>query len=189
MYDRPVCATTTRLSKIKAEDKAVVGLNLATHLYEFIREIRGRVSQYAEFFSQTKAYLQKQKTAHPEAQAYLAELEAIVDEAPPKSREIFAAPLTDVETKIAAMKKLLAEGKTDGFDCGKLDVRGVAGSQDDLCRRYNRLVLRLMQTASARAVDSPEKAAIAKAIFDQSRQILRQPTRWEARRTLYFFEP
>ena len=41
MYDRPVCATTTRLSKIKQEEKATVGVNLATHLYEFIREIRG----------------------------------------------------------------------------------------------------------------------------------------------------
>ena len=40
MYDRPVCATTTRLTKIKQGDKATQGVNLATHLYEFIREIR-----------------------------------------------------------------------------------------------------------------------------------------------------
>ena len=54
MYDRPVCATTTRLGKIKQDEKASVGVNLATHLYEFIREIRGRVDQYAAFFNQTK---------------------------------------------------------------------------------------------------------------------------------------
>ena len=57
MYDRPVCATTTRLSKIKQDDKATVGMNLATHLYEFIREIRGRVDQYAAFFEEMRAYL------------------------------------------------------------------------------------------------------------------------------------
>ena len=32
MYDRPVCATTTRLSKIKKVEKPTVGINLATHL-------------------------------------------------------------------------------------------------------------------------------------------------------------
>ena len=45
MYDRPVCATTTHLGGIKQKDKATVGINLATHLYEFIREIRGRLTR------------------------------------------------------------------------------------------------------------------------------------------------
>ena len=36
---------------------------------------------------------------------------------------------------------------------------------------------------------SPQKAVIAKHIWDESRVMLRQPTRWESRRTLYFFEP
>jgi hypothetical protein len=87
------------------------------------------------------------------------------------------------------MKKLLVEGKTDGFDCGNLDVRGAAGAQDDLCRRYNRMVMRLAQTAALKCGDSPGKAVIAKHLWDQSRKVLRQPTRWESRRTLYFFEP
>jgi hypothetical protein len=85
--------------------------------------------------------------------------------------------------------KVVEQGKGDGFDCGNLDVRGPAGEQDDLCRRYNRLTLLLMQTAALKCDDSQEKAAIAKHIWDQSRAVLRQPTRWEPRRTLYFFEP
>ena len=87
------------------------------------------------------------------------------------------------------MKKLLLEGKGDGFECGNLDVRGPAGSQDDLCRHYNRLVMRLAQTAALKCGDSPRKAVIAKHVWDQSRAVLRQPSRWESRRTLYFFEP
>ena len=189
MYDRPVCATTTRLSSIKKEEKATVGVNLATHLYEFIREIRGRVDQYAAFFDQMKRYLEAEGKAHPESNAYLAELEAIVTEVQSKAKEIYATPLPTVETKIEAMKKLLREGKGDGFDCGALDVRGTAGAQDDLCRRYNRLVLRLSQTAALKCGPSPERAVIAKKIWEQSRPVLRQPTRWEPRRTLYFFEP
>lgn len=189
MYDRPVCATTTRLSKIKKDEKATVGINLATHLYEFIREIRGRVDQYAAFFAQMKDYLAKEKTANPELKSYLAEMEVLLDEAQSKNKEVFDTPLASVKTKIDSMKKLLQEGKGDGFDCGKLDVRGPAGAQDDLCRRHNRLVLRLMQTAALHCADSPEKAVIAKHIFDQARLILRQPTRWEPRRTLYFSEP
>jgi hypothetical protein len=94
-----------------------------------------------------------------------------------------------VEKRIETMKQLLQEGNGDGFECGGLDVRGPAGAQDDLCRRCNRLVMRLFQTAALKCGDSPGKAAIAKHIWDESRQVLRQPTRWESRRTLYFFEP
>jgi hypothetical protein len=189
MYDRPVCATTTRLSRIKQADKKTMGLNLATHLYEFIREIRGRVDQYAAFFEQMNVYLDGQQKAHPDWQPYFAELQALVVEAQSKTPAIYATPLPAVEKKIEAMKKLLQEGNGDGFDCGSLDVRGPAGAQDDLCRRYNRQVMRLIQTAALKCGDSPEQAAIAKHIWDESRKVLRQPTRWESRRTLYFFEP
>jgi hypothetical protein len=113
----------------------------------------------------------------------------VVGEAQSKSREIYETPLPSVQKKTDAMKKLLEEGKGDGFDCGDLDVRDTAGSQDDLCRHYNRLVMRLAQTAASKCGDSPQKAVIAKHIWDQSRAVLRQPTRWESRRTLYFFEP
>jgi hypothetical protein len=189
MYDRPVCATTTRLSKIKQGEKATVGVNLATHLYEFIREIRGRVDQYGAFFAQVKGYLESQAKVHPELRDYTTELEGLVSNAQSKSEEIYATPLPAVEKKTEAMKKVLLEGKSDGFDCGDLDVRGPAGAQDDLCRRYNRLVTRLMQAAALKCGDSPQKAVIAKYIWDQSRAVLQQPTRWESRRTLYFFEP
>jgi hypothetical protein len=94
-----------------------------------------------------------------------------------------------VEAKTDGMKKLLVAGQGDGFDCGNLDVRDTAGEQDDLCRHYNRLVLRLSQTAALKCGDSPEKALIAQHLWEQSRMILRQPVRWEPRRTLYFFEP
>jgi hypothetical protein len=189
MYDRPVCATTTRLSHIKQQDKATVGVNLATHLYEFIREIRARVDQYAAFFDQTRSYLATARKDHPELADYLGGLEKMVSEAQSKTQEIYATPLPDVQKKIDAMKELLKEGQGDGFDCSSLDVRGTAGAQDDLCRRYNRLVLRLTQTAGLNCGDSREKAIIAKEIWDRSRQVLRRPTRWEPRRTLYFFEP
>jgi hypothetical protein len=189
MYDRPVCATTSRLSKIKQDEKPTVGVNLATHLYEFIRGIRGRVDQYAAFFSETKDYLAAQKIARPDAAPYIAELEALVTEAQSKTKKVYETPLPAVQTKIDSMKTLLEAGKGDGFDCGNLDVRGPAGEQDDLCRHYNRLVLQLEQTAAMHCGDSPAKAVIAKYIWDRSRGVLREPTRWESRRTLYFFEP
>jgi hypothetical protein len=50
-------------------------------------------------------------------------------------------------------------------------------------------VLRLAQTAALNCGDSPEKAVIAQHIWEQARLIMRRPVRWEARRTLYFFEP
>ena len=87
-----------------------MGLNLATHLYEFIREIRGRIDQYAAFFEQTKGYLDGQQKAHPEWQPFFAELQAMVVEAQSKTRQIYATPLPVVEKKIEAMKKLLTRG-------------------------------------------------------------------------------
>jgi hypothetical protein len=189
MYDRPVCATTTRLTGIKENEKATLGLSLATHLYEFIREIRGRLDQYGAFFGQTQDYLASQKKAQPELKDYLEEMETMVADAQAKSKEIYATPLAAVQTKTDSIKKLLLEKEGDGFDFGNLDCRNTAGSQDDLCRHYNRLVLRLAQTAALNCGDSPQKAVIAKHIWDESRAMLRQPTRWESRRTLYFFEP
>ncbi|HTL17286.1 MAG TPA: carbohydrate binding domain-containing protein, partial [Patescibacteria group bacterium] len=189
MYDRPVCATTTRLSKIKREEKPTVGVNLATHLYEFIRGIRGRVDQYGTFFEHVSGYLQDQKSQHPDMTDFVAELQTMISEAKAKSKEVYATPLPAVERKIETMKNRIREGQTNGFDCAELDVRSPAGAQDDLCRRYNRLVMRLTQTAALKCGDSAEKAAVANYIWEQSRAILREPTRWEPRRTLYFFEP
>gem|GEM_PF-1111610 len=189
MYDRPVCATTTRLTKIKQEDKATVGVNLATHLYEFIREIRGRLDQYGVFFAQMHDYLEAEKKAQPELTDYLAELEKMVTDAKSRSKPIYATFLPAVQEKTEDIKKLLLEGTNDGFDFGKLDCRPTAGSQDDLCRHYNRFVMRLVQTAAQKCGDSSQKAAIARHIWDESRVILREPTRWESRRTLCFIEP
>lgn len=189
IFDRPVCATTTRLSQIKQGEKATVGVDLATHLYEFIREIRARVDQYTAFFAQMKDYFASEEKAHPETREYLAGLQKMVEEAQANSREIYATPLSAVETKIDAMKTELRAGQGDGYNCGNLDVRSPAGAQDDLCRRYNRCVLKLTQSAAWNCGDSPEKAAIALHVWEQSRQVLRRPTRWEPRRTLYFFEP
>jgi hypothetical protein len=189
MYDRPVCATTTRLSGIRQNEKSTVGVNLATHLYEFVREIRGRIDQYVTFFDGMGSYLDGQDKAHPELHDYISELQSLVSEGKSTSAEIYATPLSAVREKSEAMKTLLVAGQGDGFDCGNLDLRGVAGDQDDLCRHYNRLVLRLSQTAALKCGDSPDKAVIAKHVWDQSRLIVRQPVRWEARRTLYFFEP
>ncbi len=189
MYDRPVCATTTRLAHIKQADKATVGMNLATHLYEFIRGIRGRVDQYAAFFAQMKDYLESEQAAHPELAAYVAGLEPLVAEGQAKLAEIYATPLSVARDRVEGIKKRLAAGQGDGFDCGELDVRGIAGAQDDLCRRYNRLVLRLVQTAAFTCGDSAARAALATQIWNQARAVLRRPTRWESRRTLYFFEP
>jgi hypothetical protein len=189
MYDRPVCATTTHLSHIPESEKATVGINLATHLYEFIREIRLRIDQYVAFFDEMQGYLDAENKTHPELHAYLSELQGMVAEAKSKSTEIYATPLPAVKTKTEAMKSALLVGKGDGFDCGNLDVRDTAGDQDDLCRRYNRLVLRLSQTATLECGDSPEKALVALHIWNESRKILRRPVRWEPRRTLYFSEP
>jgi hypothetical protein len=189
MYDRPVCATTTRLTRIKKEDKAMVGVNLATHLYEFIREIRGRLDQYGVFFAQMHDYLEAGKQARPELSEYLDELEKMVTDAQFRSNAIYATPLPDVREKTENIKKLLLEGTNDGFNFGTLDCRPTAGSQDDLCRHYNRFVMRLVQTAAQKCGDSPQKAVIAGHIWEASRAILREPTRWESRRTLYFLEP
>ena len=185
--DRPVCATTTRLSKIKQEEKPTIGVDLATHLYEFIREIRGRVDQYGAFFSQMNTYLTDQAQQHPEVREFTTDLGRIVADAQARSQEIYGTSLDSVQLKIEKMKALLREGKGDGFNCGDLDVRSPAGAQDDLCRRYNRIVMKLTQTAALKCGDSPAKARIATHIWEQSRAVLKQPTRWEPRRTLELF--
>ena len=189
LYDRPVCATTDRLTAIRQAERTTVGVNLATHIYEFMQGIRSRVDQYNDFFKQTQDYLAGEKKAHPELKEYLADMEAMVNDAQAESKAVYATSLATIQTKTDAMKKRLQEGTGNGFDMGDLNCETPAGWQDDLCRRYNRFVMRLEQTAALKCGDSPDKAVIAKHILDDSRAILRQPTRWESRRSLYFFEP
>jgi hypothetical protein len=134
-------------------------------------------------------YLEGEEKTHPELHDYIAELQGLIAQGKSRSAGIYAIPLASVEAKTDAMKKLLLAGEGDGFNCGNLDVRDTAGEQDDLCRHYNRLALRLEQTAALKCGDSPEKALLAKHVWDQTRAVVRQPVRWESRRTLYFFEP
>ena len=155
-----------------------------------IREIRGRLGQYISFFDGMQTYLDGEDKIHSDLHPYISELQSMISEAKSKSAEIYATPLSTVQEKTENMKKLLRLGQGDGFNCGNLDVRDTAGDQDDLCRHYNRLVLRLSQTAALKCGDSPGKALIAHHIWEQSRTVLRQPVRWEARTHLViFFEP
>jgi hypothetical protein len=189
IYDRPVCATTDRLAQIRQAEKATVGVNLATHIYEFIQGIRNRVDQYNDYFQQTQDYLAGQRRSHPELREYLEEMQAMLTAAQSESRAVYATSLASLQAKTEAMKKRLLEEPGNGLNMGELNCEIPAGWQDDLCRRYNRFVMRLVQTAALKCGDSPEKAVIARHIWDESRAVLRQPTRWESRRTLYFFEP
>jgi hypothetical protein len=177
MYDRPVCATTTRLNSITLAEKPTVGVNLATHIYEFIREIRGRVDQYGLFFTQIQDYLASEKRAHPELKECLEELEAMVTDARNRAKTIYTISLASVQAKTDGVKNLLLGGTSDGFYFGNLDCRNTAGAQDDMCRHCNRFVMRLVQIAAPKCGDSPQKAKIAKQIWDESRAVLRQPTR------------
>lgn len=189
VYDRPVCATTDHLTEIRQQEKATLGVNLATHIYEFIRGIRSRVDQYAAFVTQLQDYLAAEKKAHPELKEYLEQMETAMNGTQGEFKAIYATALPAIQTKTDAMKKRLQEGTGNGFNLGDLDCRTAAGWQDDLCRRCNRFVMQLVQQAALNCGDSPQKALIAKHIWNEARAVLRQPTRWESRRTLYFFEP
>jgi hypothetical protein len=158
MYDRPVCATTTRLNNIKQAEKATIGVNLATHIYEFIREIRRRVDEYSSFYNQVQDYLGSEKKAHPEITEYLEELEAMVTDAQGRSKPIYAASLSALKAKTEGVKEQMLTGTGDGFKFGNLDCRDRAGEQDDLCRRNNRFVMRLAQVAAQKCGDDPQKA-------------------------------
>lgn len=187
--DRPVCATTRYLSHIPGGDRPVLGVQYATHLYEFIREIRGRITQYNAFFGSARAFLKAQADSNPDLKDYVAGLDSLAAQAQKKIEEINKTPLPTVAKKIEEMKQRITSNRNDGFDCADLDVRGTAGDQDDACRRCNRIVLRMLQTAAVQCGNSPEKAAIVNYLWTECRKVLREPTRWESRRTLYFFEP
>jgi hypothetical protein len=189
IYDRPVCATNDRLEVIRQAEKRTLGVNLATHLYEFMVGIRSRVDEYSNFLTKTQDYLANEKKAHPELRDYLEEMQAMITEAQADSKSVYATSLTTIQTRTEAMKKRLQEEPGNGFNLGQQDCTTAASWQDDLTRRYNRFVLRLMQTAALKCGDSPQKALIAQHIWEESRGVLRQPVRWEPRRTLYFFEP
>ena len=116
----------------------------------------------------------------------------MVTEAQSKPREIYAVPLSTVQAKTESIKKLSQEkAKAMDWTSRGLMCKGTSPVRRTIyaSKRLQPLVMQLIQTAALKCGDSPEKAVMAKHIWDQSRNILRQPSRWESRRTLYFFEP
>jgi len=151
MYDRPVCATTTRLTKIKQEEKATVGVNLATHLYEFIRESEAAWT-IRRLFRPDARLSGNQKKAQPELTDYLDDLEKMVTDAQFRSNAIYAIPCRTCKRKPKTSRSS-AGRNNDGFNFG-LWIAGHRRFAGRPFRHYNRFVMRLVQTAAQKCGDS-----------------------------------
>jgi hypothetical protein len=191
-HHEAVCAMTNNMQKLfddgqEVQQKTYIA-SRADDVADFIKMIRQRVFEYADFARQMKQLLAER------GQAYSAEtlnaLDEIVDEiAVAAVEDLPDVSLEEVRQWTDEIKRLAAEVRSaNAGRYGELakKCRSVAGGQDDLARELSILTIRLMETAAARGVHSPQQAALTQEIVARSRQILRHPTWWEPRR---FYSP
>ena len=192
MKGRATCATRDTLNPIYAAGqqrykRAEIERALDEVLI-FVKHIRGRIDAYQAFGHNVLGYLDEQKMAHPELADFVAEMESLtrtiddrVERRKPSIKtpqyvadltEQFRATLMDYEGPDALAKCKAVTGA----------IVVVGGNQDELVGECRMAVKVLRQRAGLAMAIDPRAAPVAKEIRRRTREILRNPTTYEAAR-------
>ena len=154
----------------------------------FVRHIRGRIEQYADFGRKTRAYLQEQKKAHPELAGFAAEMEplckAIDGYVDKRSNEIKNVDYTQAMVDDFRKTMIDYEGDDAVAKCKKFteDLVRIGGSQDELVGECRMAVKIIRQRAGLAMALDPRAATAATEIRRRSQEVLRNPAGHESAR-------
>ena len=154
----------------------------------FVKYIRGRIDQYVDFGHETLAYLELQKTAHPELSGVLADLETsarAIDAALATHKAAIKTPQYVVDLTEKFRKTLLDyEGEDALKKCKAITfaIVEVGGNQDELVGECRAAVKVLRQRAALALAADPRAAEVAREIRERTQKALRNATWFEAPR-------
>ncbi|NUQ62205.1 MAG: hypothetical protein HUU20_06940 [Pirellulales bacterium] len=183
-----VCAMTNKMQEffnagIEVKQKAFIAQRCGD-VADFIAMIRRRVEEYGQFGREMQQLLHDRGQVLSEDAR--GDLESIAGEIEQAAREdLPKVSLEEVRGWTNQMKQLAREvrpSNSQQYEKLAQQCRSVAGSQDELARELSIRAIRLMETAAAVGVDSPEQARLVARIVADCRRILRHPTWWEPRR-------
>ncbi len=192
MKGRATCATRDTLKPIYAakqqrQKKDEIERAL-TEVVVFVKHIRARIDQYVEFGHEMLAYIEQQKTLHPELKGFLAEMETCtraIDAAVAKRKSNIRNPQYVVDLTEKFRRELLDyEGHDALAKCTAIThaIVTVGGNQDELVGECRNAVKVLRQRAGLATAADPRAADIAREIRDRTQKALRNATSYEAPR-------
>ncbi len=154
----------------------------------FVKNIRGRITRYADFMRQMEEYLAAQAKAHPELKDSIAALDRIAKEAKRRyhAREEKIKTPAHVEKMNEEFRKTLLD--YEGSDA-VTRVKGytdplveVGDNQDELAGELRWVVRALRQKAGLLVAADPRMGAIATEIRTKTHEVLRNPAGHEGAR-------
>jgi len=147
----------------------------------FVKFIRARIEEYANFGHELLAYLSEQRKAHPENSAFLTEMETLakeIDARIARRQNLIKSPQYVVDLTDEFRQNLLdKEGPEALKECTRIAeaIVVVGGNQDHLVGECRVAVKVLRQRAGMAMATNPGAAEAAKEIRDRTQKMLRNP--------------
>ena len=169
--------------KRRAEVEKVLDDGLA-----FVKHIRGRITNYVEFSSAMRQYLEEQKKAHAELSGAIAELEQLtreIDVRVADRAEMIKTPADVAEMNRAFRKDVLDVDGPDALEQCKAYAKAlveIGDNQDELAGECRWVVKSLRQRAGILIAFDPKVAPIAQEIRTRTQEVLRNPASHEGAR-------
>jgi len=145
----------------------------------FVKRYRGRVEEYIAFRKEMLEYLKQQKSAHPELQTFLADMENITSGLPSRVEK-------DVPDRVARLADQFRATLNSQDDTAKkarerinADIRGAGGYQDGIVNGCHKTANMLRYLAGIEGACNPKAIAVAQEIRLRARKILRNPVAHE----------
>ncbi|RJP29947.1 MAG: hypothetical protein C4527_10745 [Candidatus Omnitrophota bacterium] len=152
----------------------------------FMRHIRGRIQDYADFGQEMQDYLEQQKKSHPECIQFLDEMKDLlkgIDRYISNRQEKIHTP-EYAEKLVQDFRDALIDSTADDAyqQCQKITAGFVeiGGNQDELVGECRMVVKLLRQRAGLETTVNPAVSEIAQEIRNRTQQILRNPVSYEA---------
>lgn len=183
------CATRDELQAIykanRQKQKRTDIERLLGEVVVFVKHIRGRIEEYSAFDHDMLTYIGEQKKTHPQAAAFLDDMEKIAKELRDSiavRQENIKTPQYVVDLTEEFRKNLLdAEGPDALKECVRITeaIVQVGGNQDELVGECRMHVKVLRQRAGMAMATHPAAAEVAKEIRDRTQKILRNALSYE----------
>ena len=192
MKGRATCGARDALKAIysakQQKQKRAEVEKILVEVVVFVKHIRSRIDQYAEFGHQTVAYLEQQKKAHPELATPLEEMETCaraIEVAFAKRQHSIKEPQYVVDLAEKFRQTLLDYEGDDAVKKGLEITKAivvVGGNQDELVGECRAAVKALRQRAGLLMATHPNVAPMAREVRNRTQKALRNASSYEAPR-------
>jgi len=192
MRGRATCATRDALRAIYGQKQQKARRaeieQILDEVVVFVKHIRARIEQYADFGRQMQQYVESQRAAHGELAGFLDEMQSlaqVIQANYDKRKESIKTPEYVVDLTDRFRNTLLDyEGEDALAKCTEIThaIVVVGGNQDELVGESRMAVKVLRQRAGLAMAVDPRTAEIAKEIRRRTQQALRNPASYEAPR-------